>query len=272
MKNVHFPCSWLGNKTPRRASQAVVDGNRTSVPNLAAIKTKEEEEEERKKEREKEEYEKYNFTFRSQEDKPEMVQRATRLYNLYSKRAVYAGMDQKAWDDWNRKEAEHDKELENKAAAEQPKKEGVHVPDEGLSAEEGALARAISPHRVPLRTTFTADAVQQRPRCHTMPITGTQYSRSAHPQLERGATDGGDFMKDILIRKYKRKKKKKVPLEERLQCFYDKVADLKMEETEMAADLADWENARRWKVLTKGVKAALAESSDDEDQNQIHTV
>ena len=71
----------------------VVDGRRKqSLAALAAARKKEEEEEEqRKKEREKEEYEKYNFTFRAQEDKPEMVQRATRLYNLYSRRAIYAG-------------------------------------------------------------------------------------------------------------------------------------------------------------------------------------
>ena len=252
----------------------VVDGHRKSVPNLALAKREEDEEEQRKKERDKEEYEKYNFTFRAQENKPEMVQRATRLYNLYSKRAVYAGMDQQAWDDWNKKEAEHDKELETKEA-EKASKEMVPTAsrnDEGHQKGEGPLVRGISPHRVPPRATFTADAVQPRQRAHTMPVTGAQYSRSAHPQLERGVTDGGDFMKEILIRKYKRRRKKKEPLEDRLQCFYDKVADLKMDEQAMATDLADWENARRWTVLTKGVKAALADSSDDDDQNHDHTI
>ena len=83
-------------------------GNRKNISTLAAANREEEEDQKRQKEREKEEYEKYNFTFRAQEDKPEMVRRATRLYNLYSKRAIYSGMDQQAWDDWNKQEAEHD--------------------------------------------------------------------------------------------------------------------------------------------------------------------
>ena len=78
-------------------------------------------------------------------------------------------------------------------------------------------------------------------------------------------------MKELLIRKSKRRRKK-IPIEVRLQDFYNKVAELKVEEAAMAADLEDWENARRWTVLTKGVKAALADSSDEEDCNPLHTL
>ena len=87
-----------------------------------------------------------------------------------------------------------------------------------------------------------------------------------HPQLERGVTDSGDFMKEMLVSKYKRKKKRKAPIEDRLQNFYDKVAELKLEEKAMSADLADWQNARKWTVITKGVEA----ESSDEEVNPLH--
>ena len=254
----------------------VVDGRRKqSLAALAAARKKEEEEEEqRKKEREKEEYEKYNFTFRAQEDKPEMVQRATRLYNLYSRRAIYAGMDRQAWDDWNKQEEENDKAKAENMSVGQPPRDNASTPVKTVETpvEDGALARAPSPHKVSLRTTFTADAVNPRQRPGSLIATGAQFSRSAHPKLERAVTDGGDFMKELLIRKSKRRRKKKIPIEARLQDFYDKVAELKVEEAAMAADLEDWENSRRWTVLTKGVKAALAYSSDEDDSNPLHTL
>ena len=125
----------------------VVDGRRKqSLAALAAARKKEEEEEEeqRKKEREKEEYEKYNFTFRAQEDKPEMVQRATRLYNLYSRRAIYAGMDQQAWDDWNKQEEEHAKAKRDSKSVGQPVRDSASTPVKPAETpvEDGTLSQS----------------------------------------------------------------------------------------------------------------------------------
>ncbi len=259
-------CSWLGDKTggrqrPGQQTQAGPQRGRNAAKEKAAKEKEEEEAEKTNKGKEKEDFEKYDFTFKAQEDKPELVKRATRLYNLFSKRAVYAGMNQQAWDDWNKQEAEHEKETEDKRA----------TPQAGDPGEEGAAAGSDPKARIQPRTIATAGA-ETFQRSTTMPVMGQNAHKSAHPQLTRGATDGGDLMKEILVRKYKKKRKKRKPIEDRLQDFYEKVSDLKLEETAMAADPSAWENARKWTLITKGVKAALEQSSDEEEANQLHTI
>lgn len=84
-----------------------------------------------------------------------------------------------------------------------------------------------------------------------------------------------DFMKELLVgnarRRYRRKHR--VPLEDRIQEFFERLEELKKKDRE-ARDPKSLDDIRkRWTLLTKGVRAALAaESDDDEDHNAAHTL
>ncbi|XP_033752058.1 uncharacterized protein LOC117335899 [Pecten maximus] len=57
---------------------------------------------------------------------------------------------------------------------------------------------------------------------------------------------------------------KKRPIKDRMSEFCKKCDDLKLENANV--ELTDAQKKRRWKMMTKGVRAALAESSDDDDE------
>lgn len=80
-----------------------------------------------------------------------------------------------------------------------------------------------------------------------------------------------DLMKQLLVRKYHRRKPKK-PLDERIEEFLKEIEGVKLQDVEFSKAPEEWEKHRRWKVITHGVKAALADSSDEEDANPDHTL
>ena len=79
-----------------------------------------------------------------------------------------------------------------------------------------------------------------------------------------------DFMKDLLHNNARRRyrKKKKDPIEDRLKAFYTKMDDVKRRADEDAAAPISQEAMRKWTMLTKGIDAALAESSDEEENKK----
>lgn len=92
-------------------------------------------------------------------------------------------------------------------------------------------------------------------------------------QAKTGARQGRDFMKDLLVRnahhRYTDGKKKKVPLKDRMNDFFGKVGELAKQEDKIEKE----ELKRRWLVLTQGVKAALDQPSDEEDDgDNLHTL
>ncbi|XP_069132240.1 uncharacterized protein [Argopecten irradians] len=60
-------------------------------------------------------------------------------------------------------------------------------------------------------------------------------------------------------------KLKKRPIKDRMNEFCKKCDDLKLENANF--ELTDAQKKRRWKMMTKGVRAALADSSDDDDDD-----
>ena len=93
---------------------------------------------------------------------------------------------------------------------------------------------------------------------------------------ERNLSENQDFMKSLVLanaRRYQHAREKRPPLKERIEEFYEKIEQHCQKEKKDSAEPPSWETARRWLLLTKGVKAALAESSDDEDDaDNLNTI
>lgn len=77
----------------------------------------------------------------------------------------------------------------------------------------------------------------------------------------------GDLMKTLL----KIKTRFKDPLDSRLQRFYREIDEIKERDEAARTKPTTKSQKRRWKMLMYGVDAALADSSDEED-NYLHTV
>ena len=79
--------------------------------------------------------------------------------------------------------------------------------------------------------------------------------------------DIGDMMNTIL----NIKKRFKDPLDFRVKKFYKELDQIKERDEKAQGPLTEKARKRRWKMLMKGIDAALADSSDEED-NYLHTV
>jgi len=104
--------------------------------------------------------------------------------------------------------------------------------------------------------------------CHHDKSSGATV-KGRHPDKETRRkhrhTADGDFMKELLVSNAKKRYKKKVkpPIQERLIEFYSKLEQLKERD---AADVPTAKHIRRrYVLLTQGVKAALAISSDEDE-------
>ena len=86
-------------------------------------------------------------------------------------------------------------------------------------------------------------------------------------EVDDGPPDVGDMMRTII----NIKKKFKDPLDSRLKKFYKELDILKERNENAHRQLTDKERKRKWKMLMKGIDAALADSSDEED-NYFNTV
>ena len=95
--------------------------------------------------------------------------------------------------------------------------------------------------------------------------------RAGSPELGDDDMDDGDWMKTLLTdktrRRQRQRRRRRTPLPDRISEFYGKLDKLKKEENAPPSK----EFHRRWILLTRGVEAALAESSDEEEQ-VLHTI
>ena len=108
---------------------------------------------------------------------------------------------------------------------------------------------------------------------------GGDKTRGRRGRGDRRRADGdddddeeeGDWMKTLLTDKSRKRQRQRrrrhIPLPDRINDFYKKLDKLK--EDEKAPPTKEFQ--RRWIMLTRGVKAALAESSDEEEQ-VLHTI
>ena len=81
--------------------------------------------------------------------------------------------------------------------------------------------------------------------------------------------DNASIMREVLDRKQvsrSRRRRRRTPIEDRIQAFYTRLEDMKeMQRREQEAAISK-ANRRRWILLTQGIDAALADSSDDDDE------
>lgn len=99
--------------------------------------------------------------------------------------------------------------------------------------------------------------------------------RRRHRGRPSRGKDGGcrqtDFMKDLLVKNAHQRyhHNARVPFESRLKDFYHNVAEL----IEKEEELTNAELEKKWNTITQNVKAVLADSSDeDEEENALHTI
>lgn len=177
----------------------------------------------------------YDFQFQTR-PKPEMVQRTTTLLSIYMRRNQLAAYDHPTW--------------ETKTTADDADNDEVNIRPASVSFEAETHAGLED---------LCEDGARSRERADIIRLGRTQGA--TYPV--GGKNQGNDLMKDILHSKYKKKKKRRKPFEDRLADFYESVDEIKV--VDDTKDLSEWEQRRRWMVLTKGVKAALAESSDEDD-------
>lgn len=202
--------------------------------------------------------------FRSR-PKPELVQRSMALHRLYSKRNLYAGIGQ-AWDAWGingfNDPSVPERELESRG--------NVTFKDSGIGMESECQTRSadfdkdtLDDIRGKSRRSERLESLRETEKKHDCGRPGCQgHHQQGHE----------DFMKQLLVGKFHKKRKKKEPLEERINGFFEKMDVLKKEEIRRTQTPTPAEMHRRWIALTKGAKAALEESSDEDDDNGINTI
>ena len=86
-------------------------------------------------------------------------------------------------------------------------------------------------------------------------------------EIDDGPQEIGDMMKTIM----NIKKRFKDPIDSRVKKFYKELDEIKERDAKAQGPITDKGLKRRWKMLMKGVDAALADSSDEED-NYFHTI
>ena len=94
-----------------------------------------------------------------------------------------------------------------------------------------------------------------------IPLFKDPYEINDDPQ------DIGDMMKTIM----NIKQRFRDPLDSRMKKFYKELEEIKERDAKVQGPITDKGLKRRWKLLMKGIDAALADSSDEED-NYFHTV
>lgn len=98
-------------------------------------------------------------------------------------------------------------------------------------------------------------------------IKGT-YTSGVHMYNTKEVNE--QIMRDVMHQKRKRPRKK--PLDERIMEFYEQLDRLKAKERAAKRASINQFEQRRWTMITKGINVALAESSDEEDANNMHTI
>ena len=94
------------------------------------------------------------------------------------------------------------------------------------------------------------------------------YSSYADPyEIDDGPQNVGDMMKTILNIKTRFRD----PVDLRLKKFYRDLDKVKERDAKAQRPLTEKEQKRRWKALMKGIDAALADSSDEEE-NYFNTI
>ena len=261
--------SWLGNRTP--SGNRIPRTTRLTFRNQSAPTSAEQEaaarEAELLRQEQAREYEMMGFRS-SRGPKPELVQRSMALHKLFSKRNLYAGMGH-AWDAWGMTGFNgpiiNDLDLDSTSTfkdgvAYDSDGQRVRTPDDGTDENGRSRGRSRRDQETLHKSSNCKPEVRHdcgRPGC------------SGHQSRDN---DDEDFMKDLVVGKHRKKRKKKEPLQERINGFFDRMDVIKKEERRRAAMPSQVELHRKWITLTRGAKAALAESSDEEDHNPLHTL
>ena len=191
-----------------------------------------------------EEAAKYEHNFRSR-PRAELVNRAQTLYPIFKRRNMLGCLFAMHGSTWGSDLDNDDTEKSDMLAG-------------SVTFKEGELEQAIG-----------------------SVLEGSKGDDDAGSDYYRGLAQGGgppctrnrptgDFMKDLLVHKCRKRRKARVPLADRIANFYDEIEQYKMKD-DVPVVMDEWERQRRWTLLTKGVKAALAESSDEEE-NGMNTV
>ena len=286
-----MPYSWLGDRTP--SGGRVPRKTRTNFRNQSAPagQSTDPDAEARAlraaQERRAEQEGIDNFNFRSR-PQPELVQRTRTLHHIYNKRNLYAGMGH-AWDAWGmvgfndpltEPETDNrgnltfkdsgislsiDRPIENHQRSPEGRPLDMNVDSSVRESEEGTGSTRRKSRRVREKVEnikFLEEGAGGEHDCGRPGCQGQQDQAN------------GDFMKDLLVGKFHKKRKKKPPLTERIAEFFGRIDVLKSEEERRNIMPTGLEMHRRWVALTRGVRAALAESSDEEadDQLALHTV
>lgn len=202
----------------------------------------------------------YDFQFKKRPS-PELISRATTLHTILMKRNLYQATE-KAWG--------------LPVAAPEPITESTEPEgdnrvtinddqDDTLSVSSmPCLGGATALNRQclsPVSEGESYETVSEPGRNSSMShINGRRPDVTRHTgsRKKMSMVEDGDFMKQILVKKYRQPKPKRKPISDRINDFYGKVdllREQKMTKEELLAGTLE-----RWLELTKGLKAALAES------------
>ena len=215
--------------------------------------------------------------------------------DIYSKRNMYSSLQRERTSEFSeaarvakeeeekrQKEWEEEAERQRQEIEEQQKQEEIERKAEVALAEERRRAEAADVLTLDRRAATTNSVDSETRRRHTIRAemrriagVGPQSELEKREARIRAMNDNAELMKDILIRNAKKRasqKKKKQPLEERIRGFFTRIEDLQNLEAFETSQPTSKEQQRRYVLMTKGVKAAL-EITDDDDvvENPLHT-
>ena len=189
------------------------------------------------------EMDKYDFKFKARQT-PDMVRRSTTICGIFNRRNELVGQPSSV------------------APSEKPDDDICDMRAVSVSFKDTATTKPFTPGA------FSRDLDSAFETIKIDEESGAKPKSRHHQSQSQGQPD---FMKQLLVHKYHRRKRQKKPLNERIDDFFKQIDQVKQEDEEFAKQPDEWETKRKWKMINHGVKAALAESSDEEDNNK-HTV
>ena len=283
--------SWLGEKEDDKKKKEKKDGQRTqTAPGSGAKKPQSERDIQTAPDasnQKSDDMVKFGIFFKRRADlDPNKVHR-----DIYSRRNMYSSIDRDVKKDetsleeeqqkaeqlakWN-EEQERIKAEEAKQAEERRKEELARK-----KKEEEEHQRALEKQR---REMLQAEREDQNGKALVdIRAEMRRIAKVREPtELEkreariRNMNANAELMKDILMKNAKkraqRKKKRLVPVEDRIREFFTKIEVLRKQEEEEAEAGPTLEQQRRFILMTKGVKAALEFGGEENDESNKHTI
>jgi hypothetical protein len=177
----------------------------------------------------------------------------------------------KKWQEEQERQAKEEEERKAKERKEQEEKKRKELEERRQKALEAQRAAMLAAEK----DSDEGDRIDIKAEMRRIACVREPTDLEKREARIRSMNANADLMKDILMQNAKkraeRKKKRMIPVEDRIREFLGKIETLRKSQAEANSAAPTLEQQRRFILMTKGVKAALEFAAEEEDDNPLNT-